>query len=350
MNAWRDITYPRPLRPGDTIGVTAPSDGVSQRGHARLDLCLSHLKELGYKVREGRCLRSTEKFVSAPWQDRAKDLLALWRMQEVKAILPPWGGELLIHLLPRIDFEALAESTPKWILGYSDTSALLLALTLRTGIATAHGTTLMEMIPNQAGTLSQKWQEVLSLQRGESLTFSPSSHFQRKGVNWYEEPAAPFELTEKTQWRCMSRGEPAAGLEMKGRAIGGCLEILASLVGTPYGNLAAFKDRFKEDGVVLYLENGESDPVKVCRMLWNMRLAGWFEGLGGLLLGRSNSDCDARGFTYVEAMKDALADVPVPIIYDVDIGHRPPQMTLVNGALIDVNCSQAQSSLTLTLK
>ncbi len=350
MKNWENITYPAPLRPGDAIGVTALSDGVSERLHPRLDLCIGHLKELGYEVREGQCLRESKKYVSGRREERVADLLSLWRMEDVKAILPPWGGELLVHILPCIDFELLAESTPKWILGYSDTSTLLFALTLRTGIATAHGTTLMEMIPNQSGVLSQKWQDVLSLKQGESLAFSCSSKFQIKSADWGEDPTIPFNLTEQTEWRCMAGNESVDGLEMRGRAIGGCLETLSSLIGTPYGDLGYFKDSFRDDGVILYLENAESKPGYVCRFLWNMRLAGWFDGLNGLLLGRWTNDCNARDFTYIDAVKDALVDTSIPVIYDVDIGHRPPQMTLVNGAITTVSCSNSKGKLTVTLK
>lgn len=148
---WQTTRYPEPLRVGDTIGITAPSEGVSEKLHCRLDMCIAHLKDLGFAVVEGACLRQNNKHVSASRAERVRDLLDLWEADEVKAILPPWGGEIAIHLLPCIDFDRLATSRPKWILGYSDTSTLLFALTMMTGIATAHGTTLMDMIPKQSG-------------------------------------------------------------------------------------------------------------------------------------------------------------------------------------------------------
>ena len=194
---WQTRRYPEPLRVGDTIGITAPSSGVSEKLHRRLDTCVAHLKDLGLTVVEGACLRQNNKHVSASRAERVEDLLDLWEADEVKAILPPWGGEIAIHLLPCIDFHRLAASRPKWILGYSDTSTLLLALTMATGIATAHGTTLMEMIPGQAGNLSQQWQDVISLEAGQQITLLSSSDFQVKGPDWAEDPAAKFNLTDR---------------------------------------------------------------------------------------------------------------------------------------------------------
>jgi len=336
------------LRVGDTIGITAPSSGVSEKLHERLNMCISHLKDIGFNILEGSCLRQNNKHVSATRAERAKDLLDLWKSDDVKAIFPPWGGELAIHLLPSIDFQQLASCQPKWILGYSDTSTLLFALTMKTGIATAHGTTLMEMISNQAGSLSQRWQDVLSLETGQKITLTSSSHFQIKPRDWAECPSAIFDLTEDTQWRCMQCGKEINSLSFKGRIIGGCLETLSSLIGTPYGDISQYRERVANEGLILFLENAASDPGSVCRMLWNMRLAGWFDGLSGLLFGRSEANKKEQ-FTHTDALHDVFDDLPIPIIYDADIGHKPPQMTIINGAIATVTSSGGRGSISQTL-
>ena len=101
--------------------------------------------------------------------------------------------------------------------------------------------------------------------------------------------------------------------------------------------------------MILYLENAACSPTNVCRMLWNMRLAGWFDGLAGILLGRSAGP-DSEAFSYADALHDVFDDRPAPIIYDADIGHRSPQMTVVNGALATVESSGGQGSITLALE
>jgi len=345
--SWQRIRYPEPLRPGDTIGITAPSSGVSEKLHPRLDLCIRHLRDQGFNVIEGKCLRANSKHVSAPRQERARDLLALWKNSEVKAIFPPWGGELLIHLLPCIDFNELAAGVPKWVLGYSDTSTLLFAITIMTGIATAHGTTLMEMVPGQC-EVSQRWKDVLALRPGEALVQESSQAFQIQGARWEEEPAAQFDLSERTNWHCFRRGQPLNAVSLSGRAIGGCMDTLSRLLGTPFGDIRQFAERFERDGVVLFLENSDGKPTDVCRMLWSMRLAGWFDKLIGIVLGRSFGP-DAEDFSYMDAVHDALDDLNLPVIYDADIGHRPPQMTVINGALASFDCADGRGTLELTL-
>ncbi|MBK8047901.1 MAG: LD-carboxypeptidase [Anaerolineales bacterium] len=123
------IRYPSPLRRGDTIGITAPSAGVGPALEPRLTFCLQALQDLGFRIREGHCLRS-DKMASAPAQMRADELQAMLLDDSIRAILPPWGGEILIDLLPLLDWEALA--APKWIIGYSDLSTFMAPYTLRT--------------------------------------------------------------------------------------------------------------------------------------------------------------------------------------------------------------------------
>ena len=148
------IAYPKPLRPGALIAVTAPSSGVSGPALARLDLVLDHLRTQGYRVVEGKCLRSEHKNSSATKQDRASEFAAYLLDPEVSAILPPWGGELASEILEQVDFEKLRGVPPKWVLGYSDISTLQLPLTLISGWATPHGPNLMDLAPTQTDPLT----------------------------------------------------------------------------------------------------------------------------------------------------------------------------------------------------
>ena len=136
------ITYPRPLRPGDTIAVTASSAPVRPEHEGRLDFVIGWLRDRGYRVVEGECLRG-EGVVSAPAQDRADEFNAFVRDPSVRAVVPPWGGETAIDIVDLLDADALA-ADPTWVVGWSDISTLLLPLTLRSGVATLHGQNLMD--------------------------------------------------------------------------------------------------------------------------------------------------------------------------------------------------------------
>lgn len=108
-----NIRIPPKLSPGDLIAITAPSSGVPEHLHPRLELAIQHLRNRGYQVIEGECLRQQFKNKSADKLLRAQELMSFLAAPEVKAVMPPWGGDLSMELLELIDFTQLAYLTPK---------------------------------------------------------------------------------------------------------------------------------------------------------------------------------------------------------------------------------------------
>lgn len=123
------IRYPF-LHEGTTIGVTAPSSGVKEPLHEMVKQAIGRLIEKGYPVVCGETIWTQKKVKSAPATTRAAELNSLLKNEEVGLVFPPWGEELLIEIVDRIEYDYIQ---PKWVLGYSDTSVLLLAVTLSTG-------------------------------------------------------------------------------------------------------------------------------------------------------------------------------------------------------------------------
>jgi len=119
--------------------------------------------------------------------------------------------------------------------------------------------------------------------------------------------------------------------KVSGRLIGGCIDVIKTILGTPYDNVNNFCNQFKE-GMIWYLENCEMLVADLYRSLWQMREAGWFNNVNAFLIGRTLSKEPIGEYTYLDAINDSLAKFNVPIIYDIDVGHIPPQMTFINGA------------------
>jgi muramoyltetrapeptide carboxypeptidase LdcA involved in peptidoglycan recycling len=341
----KPLRFPRPLRPGDTIALTAPSSGVVEPLWRRLDLVTAHLRGLGFRVIEGDCLRSQVQDASAPAEARAAELQAFLLREDVAAVIPPWGGERAIELIPRLDWAALAEAEPKWFLGFSDLSTLMLPLLLVAGWGSAHGPNGMDLSPSQTDPLMRDVLKVLATPAGEPVTQRGSARYQVQWTDFADDPAAALNLTESTRWQAL-RGEPR--VECSGRLVGGCLDTVARLAGSRYGDVPGFVRRHAADGVLLYLENCEMAPVELLRALWSLRLAGWFDGVSGVLLGRSAGPDvrDAQRLNYRAAVEAVLADLPCPVLLDLDIGHRQPQFTLVNGALATVRFEGDNGSIT----
>lgn len=340
------IAFPNPLVPGRTIAVTAPSSGVSGAALRRLDLVLDFLRSQGFAVVEGECLRSQHKDASANATARAQELTSFLVNPEIAAILPPWGGELATEILDLIDFEALRDSEPKWFLGYSDLSTLQLPLTLLSHWATAHGPNMMDLAPTQTDALTTRALSVLAANWAEPVVQHSSSCFEKKFTPYEERVDAPFNLTEETRWRRLDGVRD--DVSFQGRLIGGCLDTIAWLAGTRYGDIPSYTKRNGSTGTILYLENVEMSPTGLVRCLLSLRRQGWFDGLAGLLIGRSAAaePSSPANLTHTEALAACLHDLPYPVLLDVDIGHRPPQFTLVNGARADVVFTERGSSIT----
>ncbi|MEW2105122.1 S66 family peptidase [Streptomyces cellulosae] len=340
------VRYPSPLRPGDRVGVTSPSSGVPDALSARLEVAVHDIRARGYEVVVGKCMDGSGH-VSASAADRASELMSMLTDPTIRAIVPPWGGETAIDLIPLLDWDRLREAEPTWVVGFSDMSTLMTPLTLLTGTATLHGNNLMDTpyrVPE--GLLS--WLDIAAAPPGASFTQTPPGRHRTVGYDDYAAFPDVREYTLDTQggW---TRLDGTGDVDVEGRLIGGCVETLCNLAGTPCLDMPAFARDMAPDGLLLYVEVCDSDAFTVCRNLHGMRLAGFFEGANAILVGRTAAP-DSRSLTQHEAVLDALGSLNVPVIADVECGHVPPYMPIVNGAYGRVVHAAGRSELTQTLR
>jgi muramoyltetrapeptide carboxypeptidase len=335
-----NVRYPRALSPGELISVPAPSMGVPTELHERLDRAAHDLRARGFVVEIGDFARR-DGLVPAPATDRRAELTAAFA-GPARAIMPPWGGELAIELVDGIDWAALAED-PAWFVGWSDISTLLMPLTITTGVATLHGANLMDE-PWELPAEFHRWTDVAALTEGSSFTQHAAPHRRsRPWGAWADEPLTrEATYDQPTRWRSLHGNDPVS---MRGRLIGGCLETVSLLAGSRFGDVPGFADRHAPEGLIVYLEVAGADAPTALRLLWSLRLAGWFTSATGVLIGRTTAP-EVPGLTQLDAVTSALGDLGIPVIVDFDIGHQPPQLPLVNGALAEVDLTDGRGRIT----
>lgn len=334
------IQYPY-LEKGMTIGVTAPSSGVPSELHELLHSAFKSMEKKGFNITCGETPWTQDKAKSASARRRAEEFNNMMINENIDLIIPPWGGELLIEVLEFIDFKNIQN---KWILGYSDTSLLMLAITLNTGVATAHGTNLIDLRGEYSDETTAMWQSVLSTQRGESILQHSSEKYQKE---WQFDKPTPhiFNLTESTYWKSTENKK----VKIKGRLLGGCVDTIRHLVGTPYGDVQYFTNNYiAGNSVVWYLENCELTTTDLRRSLIQMKLAGWFDNCSGIMFGRSAANTPVTNYTIDDVYKDLSEELQIPIIYDIDCGHVPPQITFINGALAEVEVDNGKGAVLQT--
>ncbi len=318
------IKYPSPIKEGDTLGVTATSSGVTlKKDIKKLNKAYENLENLGFKIKETKNVRSNKQFVSSNGKIRAQEFLKLWQDDSVALIAQARGGEFLMEMLPYLDKNILKNSKPKWITGYSDSSLLNFYLTTNFNIATMTSVNIFKFGMKKLDESLLRHLEVLETK----------SDIVQENFKLYEEERlkrfdSSFNLTKKVSYKNLYNDKEVT---IEGRIIGGCIEALATIIGTEYDNTTKFINQFSE-GMLWYLEDFMANPLDLYRILWQMKKSGWFQNANGFLIGRTRAIKRIEDFTYLDSLHKIFDDLNVPVIYDVDIGHLMPIFSIINGS------------------
>lgn len=316
------IIYPNKLKVGDTVGITAVSMPANDE---KIDLAINNLKELGLKVIETSNVRSTG-IVSSDGKRRAEEFLELYKNPDVKYIIAARGGEFLMEMLPYLKgHEDIIRNNVKWFQGFSDPSLLNLYITTNFNVATIN----MENISDYAMKPRFK-----SLQDSLDFMFNDENEFIQESFEKYQKQEFEegnlkgYNLTEKNIYECNTDN-----VKFEGRLIGGCIDVFNMIFGTDLDKIEEFVSQFDDDGVIWYLDNCELAPCEFYRRLWYMKQKNYFKNVKGFLIGRSFMQYNNNEFfTFKDAVERALRELNVPIVYNVDTGHIPPQMCMINGS------------------
>lgn len=254
-----------------------------------------------------------------------------------------------MELLPLLDFKRISRAKPKWIFGFSDVSTIAASINSVVGWATVHCSNLMDLVDTNVEPLIANTLNHLETPVGGTFVQTGSENHTRKWPEIETEPLAYVVGETKTQWKWLVR--PMSVDAVSGRLIGGCWDTLFHLFETPFLALSELNSKY-EEGLLLYLENAEMSPCDLVRTIHNMQFRGVFNNVNGLILGR-NLRADSQiedDLTYLDVLTEHLANKNIPVMYDVDIGHVPPNLTLINGSVAEIRLVNGQGSITQWLK
>ena len=319
------------LKPGDAIYMVAPSFGVVIEPYAtRYVEALKRFKSKGYRVIEGPNVYKAEGVAaSADPKSRGEEINAAFS-SEARLILSVGGGETMVEMLPYVDFDAIRNNPPKWFMGFSDNTNLTLPLALLSDTISVYG-------PCASAFYQKKWrlseQDSFDLMQGKMrLEGYPKYAITKKNPL---HPLWTYRLTQEKTIRQIGYEKP-----MNGRLLGGCLDCILGLVGTPFGDVQGFKKRHEEK-IIWFLESCDLHPLSIRRGLFQLRQAGWFDDAEGILLGRHLcGNFELMGVNKYNAALDILGDLGIPILMDIDLGHVPPSLPIKVGALARVSLEQ----------
>lgn len=327
------MRYPRYLRSGGTIGVTAPSMGVTdETDRNRFRNARRKLSECGYSVKE-----TTDVYTdydgsgrSASAEQRASELCSLFSDPEVDVIVSAKGGDYQEELEQFMDWDAVEEN-PKWFQGYSDNTNTAIRMTVEHDIASIY-----------AGNFGDFGMDPWHRSVSDELKFlegrlESQSSFPMHEVFFSDRVTGtePLNCTEDTVWESDSD-------HVSGRLIGGCMDVIEWMHRKKNLDIDGFLDKYCSDGILWYMETYEMNEQRIRDMLSGMIDDGWFEGASGFVFGRP---LFYDGSDYGRVVREELEPLKVPVVTGADVGHKAPRMVFVNGAIAHLTIADGQAEL-----
>jgi muramoyltetrapeptide carboxypeptidase len=309
FKTYDSLILPAALHAGSTVAITAPAGPVSLK---EIRDGVAVLKKYGCKVEIGKSVQSSERlpYLSAPDNVRASEFMEFIERKDIDAILCARGGYGVMRFLPMLDFEKIRQN-PKIIVGYSDITALLIAITRHSRLVTFHG-------PVASSTFNEF-----------TLNYFSKTLFAPEGIT------APFKNIEYSGKNLLTINEGVA----RGRLTGGNLAMVVSTLGTPYE--INTKDK------ILFLEEIEEEPYKIDRMLTQLWLAGKLQEASGIALGiftncdepRSRRSRAPQTSALRNVLESRLKPLKIPAVYGLPFGHVKDKMTLPLGVTAELDAT-----------
>ena len=336
------MIYPEFLKEKDTIGVPAPSDGASdEKNINRFKSASKYFEDRGYKLKLSKNINNSIMSRSADKKERGKEINEMFKSKDIDFILCASGGEFLVECLPYIDFD-LINDNPKYVAGFSDPTGILFPITTKYDIATIYGNNFSSF--GRKFTKSQK--DFIDLIEGKKLSFDSYPLYEEERLESVT-GLEPYNLTKKVEWKTLDNKD----IKIEGRIIGGCIDLIAELIGTKYDGMKEFNEKYKKDGIIWYFDNCELSMEEVIRTLWKMNEFDYFKYCKGVVFGRFGVNSSWLGYDVEKCLKDSiLTDLNIPVIYDADISHKPETLPILNGSIAIIECTNKKGTISFEMK
>ncbi|MDD4237786.1 MAG: LD-carboxypeptidase [Desulfotomaculaceae bacterium] len=302
---------PYALAPGSTLGIIAPASPAYDP--LEVGLGKSLLEELGFQVVVAPHALKKNRYLAGTDAERVSDLNYMFLNPNIDGLLSLRGGYGCMRLLSQIDYRIIRHN-PKILVGYSDITALQLAIWKRTGLVTFSGPMLVSDFGREAGEYTLK-------------------HFHKALTSPFALHTIPPAPDIKSEVIRPGRAS--------GRLLGGNLTLIAATLGTPY--------EIDTRGTILFLEDVDEQPYRVDRLLQQLRLAGKFRSVAGVVFGEfvgCEAEEEASSFSLLEVIKDAMKEPAVPCYYGLATGHGVNKATLPLGVKAEIDAAKCLLTIT----
>ncbi len=297
---------PKRLSAGQTIGVVSPSGALYEAGP--YDLVMEVLQAMGLRVKMSKHVADRYGHLAGQDEDRAEEINNMFKDPSVNAIICLRGGSGAARILEKIDYKAIANN-PKIFIGYSDITALLLAIYARSGLVTFHGP--------------------VAISSWSSFTYDYFKRllFEGQEVFFKNPEKSPDDLVQvNDRIRTLTPGKTS------GILVGGNLSVLCGMIGSDY--LPSWKDK------ILFLEDTDEKIYRVDRMMSQLQLSGVLRQLKGFVMGKCTDCHPGQGYgslTLDELLDHYIKPLKIPAFSGAMIGHIKDKFTLPVGLEVNMD-------------
>lgn len=324
------------LKIGDSIGIFSPSAPITCTCPNRFARAKEYLQNKGFKIVEGKLTGKSDCYRSGSIKERAEELNALIRNPEIKCIMSTIGGMNSNSILPFIDYEALKRD-PKIIIGYSDVTAILLAIYSQTGITTYYGPALVASFGELRPFVDwayKYFKELLVDETKFPYTLDNPLFWTEESIDW--------ETQDRGKEQKKNKLITVYGGIARGRLMGGNLDTMQGIWGSKY--MPEIKD-----GDILFIEDAQKDAATIERSFSLLKVNGILDKISGLILGKHQLFDDSKtGRKPYEILLEVLGDRKLPFIAEFDCCHTHPMMTLPIGCQIELDATKKKVTIIYT--
>lgn len=318
---------PQKLTAPVKVGVFSSSSPISATVPVRYDRGKAYLESKGIEVVDGSLYRKRDYYRSGSIRQRAEEFNALLHREDISVLMAAIGGNNSNSILPYIDYDYLKQH-PKVIIGYSDTTALLLGICAKTGLTTFYGPALAASFgefPPFVEETFRYFRQIILAPEALPYSYPMPAQWTDEFISWTEQDRCKIGLPN--QWLCVHPGV------CRGRLIGGNLNTMEGIFGTEY------MPEIRQ-GDILLLEDSLKDACTIEGSFSLLKLAGVFDRVGGILLGKHEKfDDNGTGRRPYEILLEVLGEPKCPILAEFDCCHTHPMLTMPIGCQVELDAA-----------
>jgi muramoyltetrapeptide carboxypeptidase len=312
----------------DYIGIISPSAPVAAFCPKRLARGVEFLEKEGFHVLLSKNVSAVSGFTAGSAKERAQDIMDMFIDERVKVIIATIGGYNANDILDYLDYDLIAKNNDKIFVGYSDSTILLHALNVKSGVKTVMGPMILSQFaefPQMQKFSYDSFLEVINnLGTGKLYKIPASDKYTEEMLAWDKEDIRAKEMVDNESWQIIFPGKAS------GRLMPANLNTLNELVGTEY-----MPDL---DGAVLFLEDDSDEKAStVQRMLVHFKQAGLLNNIRGIIFGRFQQKSEISPDDIRMILKNVFGEYDFPVICNLDFGHTDPILSLPVGNLVNID-------------